>query len=182
MSKWCWGNGADQLAHSRVATNLLLFDFPGLRQWSVCLQCKRPGFSAWVGKIPWRRKWQPTPVFLPGKSHGRRNLVGYSPWGRKESDTTEQLHFLYFTCKCIYIYIYLWSAVSWGLSVICMFLRAKLQNEAWYFPVEQENILVKTHTQTYTLNKNKNPLQSIFLEELAPTANHGKVSFTLWDL
>ena len=42
---------------------------------------------------PWRRKWQPTPVFLPGESHGRRNLVGYSPWGRKESNTTERLHF-----------------------------------------------------------------------------------------
>ena len=47
----------------------------------------------WVGKIPWRRKWQPTPVLLPGKFHGRRSLVGYSPWGCKESDTTERLHF-----------------------------------------------------------------------------------------
>ena len=42
-----------------------------------------------VLKIPWRSKWQPTPVLLPGKSHGQRSLVGYSPWGRKESDTTE---------------------------------------------------------------------------------------------
>ena len=50
-------------------------------------------FNPWVGKIPWRRKWQPTPVFLPGKSHGQRSLVGYSPRSRKESDTTEQLHF-----------------------------------------------------------------------------------------
>ena len=41
----------------------------------------------------WRRQWQPTPVFLPGKSHGQRSLVGGSPWGRKESDTTERLHF-----------------------------------------------------------------------------------------
>ena len=41
----------------------------------------------------WRRKWQPTPMFLPGESHGQRSLVGYSPWGHKESDTTEQLHF-----------------------------------------------------------------------------------------
>ena len=41
------------------------------------------------GKIPWRRKWQLTPVFLPGESHGQRSLVGYSPWGHKESDTTE---------------------------------------------------------------------------------------------
>ena len=46
-------------------------------------------------KISWRRKWQPTPVFLPGKSHGWRNLVGYSPWGRKELDMTEQLHLHY---------------------------------------------------------------------------------------
>ena len=44
-------------------------------------------------KIPWRRKWQPTPVLLPGKSHGWTSLVGYSPWGCKESDTTERLHF-----------------------------------------------------------------------------------------
>ena len=51
-------------------------------------------FSPWVRKIPWRRKWHPTPVLLPGKSHGRRSLVGYSPWGHKESDTTEQLHSL----------------------------------------------------------------------------------------
>ena len=42
-------------------------------------------------KIPWRRKWQPTPVFLPGEFHGQRSLVNYSPWGRKESDTTERL-------------------------------------------------------------------------------------------
>ena len=41
----------------------------------------------------WRGKWQPTPVLLPGKSYGQRSLVGYSPWGRKESDTTEQRHF-----------------------------------------------------------------------------------------
>ena len=50
-------------------------------------------FDPWVRKIPWRRIWQPTPVFLPGKSHGWRSLTGYSPWGRKESDTTERLHF-----------------------------------------------------------------------------------------
>ena len=47
----------------------------------------------WVRKILWRGKWHPTPVLLPGKSHGRRSLVGYSPWGCKETDTTERLHF-----------------------------------------------------------------------------------------
>ena len=56
--------------------------------WSrIRLQCRRLWFDPWVGKIPWRRKWHPTPVFMPGKSHGPRSLVGYSPWGRKESDT-----------------------------------------------------------------------------------------------
>ena len=62
-----------------------------------CLQCGRPGFDPWVRKIPWRRKWQPTPVFLPRKSHGQRSLAGYSPRDGKESDTTERLtlsHFL----------------------------------------------------------------------------------------
>ena len=58
-----------------------------------CLQCGRPGFDPWGGKILWRRKWQPTPVLLPGKSHGQRSVVGYSPRGHKESDTTERLHF-----------------------------------------------------------------------------------------
>ena len=50
---------------------------------------RRPGFDLWVGKIPWRRKWQPTPVSLPGKSHGERSLVGCSPWVRQESGMTE---------------------------------------------------------------------------------------------
>ena len=50
---------------------------------------KEQTFQSWVRKIPWRRAWQPTPVLLPGKSHGQRNLVGYSPWSCEESDTTE---------------------------------------------------------------------------------------------
>ena len=48
----------------------------------------------------WRRNWQPTPVLLPGKSHGQRSLVGYSPWGRKELDMTERLH-CHFSLSCI---------------------------------------------------------------------------------
>ena len=50
---------------------------------------KRCRFDPWVGKILWSRKWQPTPVFLPGKFHGQKSLVGYSPWGCKELDITE---------------------------------------------------------------------------------------------
>ena len=51
-----------------------------------CRRHRRCGFYPWVGMIPWRRKWQPTPVFLPGKFHGQRSLAGYSPRGHKELD------------------------------------------------------------------------------------------------
>ena len=66
----------------------------------ICLQYRRPTFDPWVRKIPWRRKWHPTPVLSPGKPHGRRSLVGCSPWGREESDTTQRLHF-HFSLSCI---------------------------------------------------------------------------------
>ena len=66
--------------------------YVGLPWWvsgkeSAC-QCRRHRYHPWVGKIPWRRKWHPTPVFLTGKSHGQRSLAGSSPWSHKESDTT----------------------------------------------------------------------------------------------
>ena len=58
--------------------------FPSIRA------CGRPGFNPWVGKIPWRRAWHPTPVFLPGEFQGERSLECYIPWGHKQSDTTAQ--------------------------------------------------------------------------------------------
>ena len=63
---------------------------------STC-QCRRPWFDSWVGKIPWRRAWHPTAVFLSGESHGQRSLVDYSLWGRKESDMTLYVP----VCKCV---------------------------------------------------------------------------------
>ena len=66
---------------------ITLLHYIGLPWWfsgkEPTCKCRRPGFNPWIGKIPWRRKWQPTWVFLPGKSHGQRSLVGYSPWGCK---------------------------------------------------------------------------------------------------
>ena len=86
----------------------------GLPRWlsgkeSTC-QWRRRGLGPWVRKIPWRREWQPTPVFLPGEFHGQRNLVGYSPWGHKEWDETEQAQLL----LCIYMYVFflLWVLIS----------------------------------------------------------------------
>ena len=69
-----------------------------LRWWRICLQCRKPRFDSWVGKIPWKREWQPTLVFLPGEPHGQRSLAGYSPWGRSESDTAEATEH-----SCIYV-------------------------------------------------------------------------------
>ena len=73
----------------RMQFQSLVEDLRSYMLWH--LQCRSPRFNPWVRKIPWRRDWQPIPVCLPGESHGQRSLAGYSPWGRKESDTTEQL-------------------------------------------------------------------------------------------
>ena len=74
---------------------VLNMGFPGGSEGkaSVC-NAGDPGSIPGFGKIPWRRKWQPTPVPLPVKSHGWRSLVGYSPWGRKELGSAERFHFL----------------------------------------------------------------------------------------
>ena len=74
---------AEEVPNTHVFTPLL----SSLRQCSVGDPGSIP--DPCVGKIPWRRKWQPTPVFLPGESYGWRSLAGYSLWGHKEFDTTE---------------------------------------------------------------------------------------------
>ena len=61
----------------------------GLCWQRICLQCRKPGFDPWIGKITWRREWLPAPVIWPGESHGQRSLAGYCPWGHK--DMTEWL-------------------------------------------------------------------------------------------
>ena len=90
--------GLDSILKSRDITLLTkvrevrVKGFPGNASEERAFQCKRRKrceFDPWVGKIPWRGAWQPTPVFLPGESHGQRSLVGYSPQGCKELDTTE---------------------------------------------------------------------------------------------
>ena len=84
-------------------------------QWLTfiyCSLCAGLGFSPWVRKICWRKKWEPTPLFLPEKSHGQRSLVGYSPGGRRELDMTEQLH----THTCAGLY-----SKHWGRHFICYY-------------------------------------------------------------
>ena len=100
---FCYASPPDQLSF-----NILL---SGLPRWfsgkeSVC-QCRRPrrcGFSPWFVKIPWRRNWQPTPVFLPWKSHEQRSLIGYHPRGQKELDMTQR--------RSTHTHLSLWSSLS----------------------------------------------------------------------
>ena len=79
-------------SHGLAIVNSAAVGFPsgasGEEPACQCRRGKRCGFNPGIGKIPWRRKWQPTPVFLPRESHGQRSLVGYSPWGCKELEMT----------------------------------------------------------------------------------------------
>ena len=78
---------------STLLTNIHIVMVPGGASGKEpvchCRRYKKCGFHPWVRTIPWRRVWQTTPLFLPGESHEPRSLVGYSPWGHKESDMTE---------------------------------------------------------------------------------------------
>ena len=73
--------------------NIIAGGFPGgssgKEPTCQCRRHRRLGFDLWVGKIPWRKAWQPTPIFLLGESHGQKSLADYSPQGRRESDMTE---------------------------------------------------------------------------------------------
>ena len=91
----------------RYRDRWILIHIKGLPWWlsgkEPACQCRRHGFHLWVGKIPWRRKWQPTPVFLSGKSHGQRSLASYSSWGRKRvgNDLTTKRQQQYIKRVCI---------------------------------------------------------------------------------
>ena len=79
-----------------------------------------------VNHLTWRRQWHPTPVLLPGNSHGQRSMVGCNPWGRKESDTTERLHF-HFSLSC--------TGEGNGNPLQCSCLENPMDRGAWWATV-----------------------------------------------
>ena len=125
--------------------------FPGrLRWWRVCLQCGRPRFDPWVGKILWRRKWQPTPVFLPGKSHGRRSLAGYSSWEPKESDMTEQHHF-HFLKSLVWWASQILSVACWSFKLYLFYFysTSRWSKSFWW----KKNFLLRKGKQNSELRE-----------------------------
>ena len=82
----------------------------------ICLQSRRPRFDPWVRQIPWRRKWQPIPVTLPGELHGQRNQVGYSLWDLKETPLNDTTFTFINVCVCVCIYMYTTFSLSIHLS------------------------------------------------------------------
>ena len=104
------------------------------------------GFSM---KTIWRRQWQPTPILLPGKSHGRRSLVGCSPWGRKESDTTERLHF-HFSRSC--------TGEANGNSLQCSCLKNPRDGRAWWATIYG---VAQSRTRLKRLSNSSRSMQTI---------------------
>ena len=132
VDRGAWWATVHRVAKSQTRLKQLSIHTPnnctwGLPRWlrgkeSACqvMICRRRGFNPWVRKIPWRRKWQPTPVFLLEKSHGWRRLAAYSPWNHEELDTTEQLRTHTHTNKCAYLQDWLqyerygWTDLKFG--------------------------------------------------------------------
>ena len=116
----------------------------------------RQGFNPWVNKVPWRSAWQPTPVFLPGESHGQRTLVGYSPQGFKESDMTEATWLSWLSLKYHqhFLYIFNWRIIALQCCVgFCPI--------TW---ISHKHIYICTHTYIpFLLTLPPAPLSSILL-------------------
>ena len=91
--------GSTTSYHYLLACGFDIMHYIGFSWWlrwkKIHLQCGRPGFDPWIGKIPWRREQLSTPVFWHGEFHEQRSLESYSPWGCKELDMTEQLSLHY---------------------------------------------------------------------------------------
>ena len=103
-----------------------------------CRRHKRCRLDPWIGKIPWRRKWQPTPVFLPGQSQGRRRLVGYSPWGHKELGMTKWLSKRVCTRYCARMKSGLIKVASVMGNEVGNVVKTRQAPWKWLMPYERE--------------------------------------------
>ena len=146
-----------------VAAHVIISFFYGLPRWysgkeSACQHRRhnRRGFNPWVRKIPWSRKWQPSPVFLPGKFQKQRSLAGYSPWGCKELDMTEWLRthiynilFIHLSVDGLLCCFHILTIVnSATMNMGCMYL---FQLEILSFPTIYPGVGLQDHMVTLYL-------------------------------
>ena len=124
-----------------------------------------PSFLRRLHTIFHRRQWHPTPVLLPGKSHGRRSLVGGSPWGRTELDTTERLHF-HFSLSCI--------GEGNGNPLQCSCLENPRDREAWWAAVYG---VAQSQTRLKRLSSSSIPSSIVTISVYIPTSNARVFSF-----
>ena len=126
--------------------NICYLEYMGLPRWlngkeSAC-QHRRHRFNHWVRNMPWRRKGQPAPVFLSGKSQGQGSLAGYSPWGHKESDTTKHEHTQYRIHRCFvyththaHTHTHIYLVLSWDylkvVMITTLILFRKMEKFNW---------------------------------------------------
>ena len=116
------------------------------------------GLILWVGKSHWRSKWQPAPVFLPGKFHGQKNLAGYSLWGHKDSDTTESIYL------SIYITEYILFPILFHYR---LFSSVHLLSRVQLFVTP----CIAAHQASLFIIKSRNLLKLLSIESVMPS-NH----------
>ena len=120
-------------------------------------QSRRCWSNPWKVKIPWRRKWQPNPAFLLGKSHGQRSLVHYSPWGHKESDMTQWLNNNYrFTLEAM-------TSRTDSMKAESIVWMIKRKHECWFIHSELEEMAIHSNTLAWKIPWTEEPdrLQSM---------------------
>ena len=109
---------------------------------------KIPGFDSWIRKIPWRRVWLPTAVFLPGKFYGQRSLASSSPWGRKESDTME---WHTFTSVTAWIVRNVWIGPQNCVQIVIR-NSSLMQETPFLFAIREKNLLSSSDNLYHCLN------------------------------
>ena len=138
---------------------------------------RRPGFNPWVGKIPWRREWQPTAMFLPGKSHQQRSLAGYSLWGCRVGHNWATYRFVIVWIIVYILYVSFWSShcIQYCLHIL---LRMKNKTFVWKYVLSRLThplSKITDNTILYTVHENISLTSKVIFYTLVSSYNFVKI-------